>query len=225
MGFIGTISVNRLGGLSLVFGPVFTLIFFFLQPGGTFVDRADPADAASTINAMVSNPGLGQLTGILIPIGLLIFLYGIFVVQGNIKSSGNGDAVSRYGVLFILIGVIGWVVGSGMSLAISGSDIPADQAVSLFGSLYSAFLGVGTVSGILSGIGFMALSLAIFSRDDYNKIAALIAAVAAIVVVVVTIIGGIDRSQLEVMNQVTGICYLVHTAWMFMLGLDLFKKG
>ena len=56
---MGTISVNKLGGLALMAAPVITLIFFFLQPGGTFVDAADPADAGATIKAMVSNAGLG----------------------------------------------------------------------------------------------------------------------------------------------------------------------
>ncbi len=82
---MGTISVNKLGGLALMAAPVITLIFFFLQPGGTFVDAADPADAGATIKAMVSNAGLGKVTSILIPIGLLVFLYGIFVLQGNVR--------------------------------------------------------------------------------------------------------------------------------------------
>ena len=84
---MGTISVNKLGGLALMAAPVITLIFFFLQPGGTFVDAADPADAGATIKAMVSNAGLGKVTSMLIPIGLLVFLYGIFVLQGNVRSN------------------------------------------------------------------------------------------------------------------------------------------
>jgi hypothetical protein len=222
---VGTLSVNTYGGISLIIGPVITLVFFFLQPGNVIIDQADPADAGATINAMVSNAAMSKLTNVIIPIGLLVFLYGIFVVQGNVRSNGNGDALSRYGVQFILIGVVGWVIATGLSLAISGSGLPADQATAAFGSLYSATLGIGTVAGILAGLGFLALALALSTRDDYNKIAALVAAVAAVVVVVVAIIGGIDSSQLQTMSQITGVCYLVHSAWMILLGLDLLKKG
>mgnify|MGYP001809061348 FL=1 len=218
---MGTISVNKLGGLALMAAPVITLIFFFLQPGGTFVDAADPADAGATIKAMVSNAGLGKVTSMLIPIGLLVFLYGIFVLQGNVRSNGNGDALSRIGAQFILVGVIGWVLASGAVLAITGSDLPAEQAASVFESLYSATVGIGTISGIISGIGFLALALALSTRDDYNKIFALVAAVAAVVAIVVGIISAIDTAQLQTMNLITGITYLVHMAWFFTLGRSL----
>ena len=141
---MGTISANKLGGLALMCAPVFTLIFFFLQPGGTFIEAADPADAGATIAAMVSNADLGKVTSVLIPIGLLVFLYGILVLQGNVRSNGNGDALSRIGAQFILVCVIGWVLVSGTSLAITGSELPAEEAASVFGSMYSVTVGINT---------------------------------------------------------------------------------
>lgn len=221
---MGTISVNKLGAFALMFGPVFTLIFFFLQPGGAIIDAADPADAAATITAMLSNSGLAKVTSVLIPIGLLIFLYGISVVVGNVRSNGNGGALAGFGMQFILFGVIGWITVSGASLAIAGTSLPTENAIPIYGSLYGATVGIGTVSGILAGIGFLALALAVSTRDDSNNIAALVAAVAAIVAIVVAIIGGVDSAQLETMTLITGITYLVHTAWFIMIGLDLLKK-
>lgn len=218
---MGTISVNKLGGLALMVAPVITLIFFFLQPGGSFVDAQDPAISEKTIDAMVSNAGLGKLTSIVIPIGLLVFLWGIFVLQGNIRSNGNGDALSRIGAQFVLVGVIGWVVVSGASLAITGTDVVADQAASTFKSLYLATVGINTISGIIAGLGFLALALAISTREDYNKLFALVAAVAAVVAVVAAIISGFDIEQLEAMNLITGITYLVHMVWFFTLGRSL----
>jgi len=203
--------------------PVVTLIFYFLQPGGAIIDAADPANAQATITAMVSNAGLGKVVSIVIPIGLLVFLSGILVLQENVRSNGNGGALSRIAVLFILAGIIGWVVSSGASLAITGSGKEAAEAVPLFASLYSATLGIGTVAGILWGIGTLALALAISTREDSNKIAALVAAVAAVVAIVVTIIGGLDSTTLETMVLISGILYLVHMVWFFMLGLNLSK--
>ena len=220
---MGTISVNKLGGLALMIAPVVTLIFYFLQPGGAIIDAADPANAEATITAMVSNAGLGKVVSIVIPIGLLVFLSGILVLQENVRSNGNGGALSRIAVLFILAGIIGWVVSSGASLAITGSGKEAAEAVPLFESMYSATLGIGTIAGILWGIGTLALALAISTREDSNKIAALVAAVAAVVAIVVTIIGGLDSTTLETMALISGITYLVHMVWFFMLGLNLSK--
>jgi hypothetical protein len=204
-----------------MFAPVVTLIFYFLQPGGSFIDAADPADGAATIAAMVANAGLGKVVSIVIPIGLLVFLSGILVLQENIRSNGNGGALSRIAVLFILVGIIGWVVSAGASLAIIGSTLPTEQAVAFNASLYSATLGIGTVAGVLWGIGTLALALAISTREDSNKIAALVAAVAAVVAIVGTIIGGLDTAQLELMTQITGIIFVVHVVWFFMLGRSL----
>ena len=218
---MGTISANKLGGLALMIAPVVTLIFYFLQPGGAIIDAADPANTKATITAMVSNAGLGKVVSIVIPIGLLVFLSGILVLQENVRSNGNGGALSRIAVLFILAGIIGWVVSSGASLAITGSGKEAAEAVPLFGSLYSATVGIGTVAGILWGIGTLALALAISTREDSNNIAALVAAVASVVAIVVTIIGGLDSTTLETMTLVSGITYLVHMVWFFMLGRSL----
>ena len=220
---MGTVSVNKLGGLALMIAPVVTLIFYFLQPGGAIIDAADPANAKATITAMVSNAGLGKVVSIVIPIGLLVFLSGILVLQENVRSNGNGGALSRIAVLFILVGIIGWVVSAGASLAIIGSTQPIEQAVPFNASLYSATLGIGTVAGILWGIGTLALALAISTREDSHKIAALVAAVAAAVAIVVTIIGGLDSTTLETMTLISGITYLVHMVWFFMLGLNLNK--
>jgi len=203
--------------------PVVTLIFYFLQPGGAIIDAADPANTKATITAMVSNAGLGKVVSIVIPIGLLVFLSGILVLQENVRSNGNGGALSRIAVLFILAGIIGWVVSSGASLAITGSGREAAEAVPLFASMYSATLGIGAVAGILWGIGTLALALAISTREDSNNIAALVAAVAAVVAIVVTIIGGLDSTTLETMTLISGITYLVHMVWFFMLGLNLSK--
>ena len=220
---MGTIPANKLGGLALMLAPVITLIFFFLQPGGIFVDAADPADASATIAAMVGNAALGKVVSVLIPLGLLVFVYGIFVLQENIRLKGNGVALSRLASLFILVGVIGWMVGAGISLTITGSGLPAATALPVFGSLYGASLGIGTIAGIISAIGFLALALAVSTREDSNKIAALVAAVAAVVAIIVTVVGGMDTSQLQTMNQITGVTYLVHMVWFFLLGRNLIK--
>ena len=203
--------------------PVITLILYFLQPGGALIDAADPANGAATIAAMVGNPGLGKVTSVLIPLGLLAMVFGVYVLQANIRASGNGDALSRLGALFFLVAVIGWMVSSGVSLAITGSDLPAQQAAQIYGSLYATTVGIGTIAGLAGGIGFLALALAISTRDDSNKIAALVVAVASVVAIVVTVIGAVDTTTLETMSLITGITYIITVIWFFTLGLNLSK--
>ena len=94
---MGTISVNKLGGLSLALGPVIALVGYFLQPGGMLIDAADPADAQAVIGAMLGNAGLQHLTGFMIAIGLVMMLYGFHALQGVVHEGGNGHALISVG--------------------------------------------------------------------------------------------------------------------------------
>ena len=47
---MGTISVNRLAGLSLIFGPIIAFVFFLIEPGGLLIDSATASDAVGCHN-------------------------------------------------------------------------------------------------------------------------------------------------------------------------------
>lgn len=228
---MGTISVTKLGGWSLILGPVIILVFYFLQPGVAIIDVADPANVAAALPAIINNATLSKLTSIAIPVGLLVLVYGIISFQKHISANGNGDALSRYGALFILVGVLGWITGLGANLAIAGATVPATPIpaeaipgiIGAYGVLYAMTLGIGTVSGIVAATGFLALTLAVYTRDDFNKNFALVAAIAAAVQIVTVIIGGVDSGQLQLMNNIGGVIFLIHTAWLITVGLKLIK--
>ena len=65
------------------------------------------------------------------------------------------------------------------------------------------------------------MALALSTREDYNRVFALVAAVGALVAVVAAIVGGLDAGQLETMSLIIGITYLVHMVWFFTLGRSL----
>lgn len=228
---MGTISLNKLGGWSLILGPILTLVFYFLQPGVAIIDVADPAVAAEAIPAIINNATLSKISSVLIPIGLLVLVYGIFSLQKYISANGNGDALSRYGALLFLVGCLGWITGSGVNLAIAGATVPATPIpaevipaiVAAYGVTYAVTLGIGTVSGLLAAIGFLALTLAVYTRDDFNKNFTLVAAIAAVVQIVTVIIGGVDSGQLALMNNIGGVIFLIHAAWIITIGLKLTK--
>ena len=51
---MGTLSVNKVAGYSLMIGPVIALVMFFLQPGGLIIDPGDADDTAAQAAASVS---------------------------------------------------------------------------------------------------------------------------------------------------------------------------
>ncbi|MQF65195.1 hypothetical protein FIM04_03640 [SAR202 cluster bacterium AC-409-J13_OGT_754m] len=214
---MGTISINRLGGLSLIIGPVIALVFYFLSPGQL---TEDPANTVAFVGAMQANVALTNLTSFMVPIGLIIMLFGFHALQCHIRSSGNGEALSRLGVMFLFIATIGWVMGTAMSFAIAnGAD-----AVQV-GQVYAVAGGFNSIGTLAGGLAIFAFSMAISTRDDFNKNAALVVALSAVVLVVVTVIGITDTTQLQTMSTIGGICYLITSAWSIMLGMALRKTG
>lgn len=217
---MGTVSVNKLGGLSLAIGPVLALIFYFLQPGGPLIDTADPADGAATIGAMMANSTLQHVVGFMIPIGLIMFLYGIFALTGSIRDNGNGDALARYCNILAFMAVMGWMIGVGLSHVIASGNAGAAA-----GALYAANLGIGTMSSAMFGVAILLLSLGLSTRDDCKKMFALVIAALSVVSIVAAVVGGMDSSQLQTMGTVTGMCYAVTTVWFITMGMNLMKKS
>ncbi len=64
---MGTISLNRLGAWSLIVGPVLAFVFFLIQPGVLFIERADPTDGMASVAALSSNGALTNLTALVAP--------------------------------------------------------------------------------------------------------------------------------------------------------------
>jgi hypothetical protein len=211
---MGEISLNKLAGWSMILGPIVALVCYFLQPGGMLIDAANPSDAMASIGAIKGNAFFASLTGIVIPIAMIVFATGI---QHFIESmrGGNGHAIGRIGVLFILMSVASWVVGSAISVGIIDADM------SVVGSMYGIAFSVNTVAGILFGIGGLLVALAASSRDENNSIFAYIAGLAALVAAICSIVTGIDSTQAQTMQAITGICFIVFTIWSIVIGRSM----
>lgn len=217
---MGTISINRLGGLSLIVGPVLALVFFFMAPGQMLVEQTDPTDTAGFVKVMQDNALLTHLTSFVIPLGLVMMLFGFYALQGLVRTGGNGDSLSRLGITFLFFGVIGWVMSSGMGHIVANTD-NTDIAKSVF----QASGGFNIVGNLAGALGFLAFSLAISTRDDFNKNMAIIAALASGVLLITTVIGTSDNTQANTMGMIGGISYIVVAAWSVMIGMAIHKKG
>ena len=208
---MGDISVNKLGGLSLIVGPVVCLVFYFIQQLGVIGSDVDPADGNAVVAALAGNSSLATLTSIGISIALIIMLHGI--VRLAFESS---DALSSLGIKFVIVGTVGWVIASGLTAAIAG-DINN-------GGLYGGALGINQFSGIVWSLGFLLVVLGVSGRDYINKNVAYVVALVAIVGLVTGIIGGFDTSTLQTMNLIGGICYIIFTLWSIWLGKDMMAR-
>ena len=153
---MGDISVNKLGGLSLIVGPVVALVFYFIQQFGVIGSDVDPADGNAVVMALTGNSSLATITAIGISGGLIILLHGI--VRLAMESS---DALSSLGMKFVIVGTVGWVVASALTAAIAG-DINN-------GGLYGGSLGINQFSSIVWSLGFLLVVLGISGRDYINK--------------------------------------------------------
>jgi len=208
---MGDISVNKLGGLSLIVGPVVALVFYFIQQFGVIGSDVDPADGNAVVMALTGNSSLATITAIGITVGLIILLHGI--VRLAMESS---DALSSLGMKFVIVGTVGWVVASALTAAIAG-DINN-------GGLYGGSLGINQFSSIVWSLGFLLVVLGISGRDYINTNVAYVVGLVALVSLVVSVIGGFDSSTLQTMNLIGGICYIVFTLWSIWLGKDMLAR-
>ena len=91
---MGTISVNRLAGLSLIFGPIIAFIFFLIEPGGLLIDSADVSDAVGSIKAKGANAALTNVTNIAIILGLALILSGLYALMRNVAFGRTEQSIA-----------------------------------------------------------------------------------------------------------------------------------
>lgn len=74
---------------------------FLLQPGALLIDRADPSDSAAVVGALSSNAALSNLMTILIALGSVLLVFGLYVKLTTTPKHG-ADGLSRLGLVFII---------------------------------------------------------------------------------------------------------------------------
>ena len=218
---MNSISLYRLGGLALIAGPVLSIVFFLLQPGGLLIDNADSSDAVASITSVASNSTLTIVTSMVIALGLLLIVFGFYAVQKITRSNGIGDALSQFGLLALIIGAFGLIVAQGIHVALADADL---QDLNAWVPVYSVYAGISLMSAIAVSLGFLTFSLALSTRDDFNNIVALVVSIVSVVAVVCFIAAAIVPEQTDTMILIGRICYFPWTIWGILLGLDLLKS-
>ena len=220
---MGTHLLNKLEAWSLILGPLLALIFFMIEPGGMFIDNADSSDALGKINAYVSNPTLSHVTGLVIPLGLILMLYGMsgvnrVIVGQAIRDDSMAAALSRLGILCLTVGAFGWVIISGIAHILVQTDIDSEQAVQSAVAVYRVDSGITILSSAAVATGFMAfnLGLAALFPAGPNRIAALVTAAISLICLITLIIG--HSATNEGMLAISRLCYIPWVIWSIALG-------
>lgn len=218
---MNTLSINKIGALALIVGPVLALASFLIEPGGILIDPADSTDALGSIMAYTSNPAFSRISALMVPLGLLIMLYGLSSIQQAIHDESIGDALSRFGILCMTLATFGWVFVRGLILVLTNTETGSDT------DTYDVMIGITRISGIAASLGFLSFSLGLSTRDPlgFHKIAALVIAAISVLSLASLIIGISAPSQLETMVTIARLCYFPWVIWSAILGIGFIRRG
>ena len=219
---MGTISVNRLAGLSLIFGPIIAFVFFLIEPGGLLIDNAKVSDAVGSITSKGANAALTNVTNIAIILGLALILSGLYALMRNVTLQGNGKALVQMGFFVILIGLTGWILAGGIDFILA--DAQTSDQISGSVPVYYAGLALFYAGGITFGFGGFIFALGLSTRDDFNQIVSLLAALVSLAVMVFFMIAILSNDGLDTFITLARSCYVLLVIWNGYLGIGLMKR-
>ena len=219
---MGTISVNRLAGLSLIFGPIVAFVFFLIEPGGLLIDSAEVSDAVGTITAKSDNATLTNITNIAIILGLTLILSGLYALMRNVTLQGNGKALVQMGFFMIFVGLTGWILGGGVDFILADAETSDQIAGSV--PVYYAGSALFYAGGIALGFGGFIFALGLSTRDDFNQIVSLLAALVSLAVMVFFMIAVLNNDGRDTFISLARSFYVLLVIWYGYLGYGLMNR-
>lgn len=220
---MATRDLNKLEALGLIVGPVLALLFFLLEPGGLLIDPAEPGDAVAIVTAVATNQTMAHISGLAVPLSLLLMLYGLIGINRIIGEEKMSAALSRLGILSMTVGAIGWILTSGLNHVLAQTQIGVEEAFQQAITIYRADSGLTIISSIIVSAGFIAFSLGLAAiyPPGFLKIAAWVITAVSTVALAAFIMGHTGSNQ--DMVTVARACYLPWVIWLAMLGVRFLK--
>ena len=219
---MGTISVNRLAGLSLIFGPTIAFVFFLIEPGGLLIDRADVTDAVGTVTAKGANATLTNVTNIAIILGLALILSGLYALMRNVTLQGNGKAFVQMGFFMIFVGLTGWILSGGMDFILADAQTSDEIKGSI--PVYYAGSALAYAGGIALGFGGCIFALGLSTRDDFNRVISLLAALISLAVMAFFMIAILNSEGRDTFISLARGFYVLLVIWYGYLGFGLMNR-
>ena len=219
---MGTISVNRLAGLSLICGPIIAFVFFLIEPGGLLIDSAEVSDAAGSIKAKSANAALTNVTNIAIVLSLTLILSGLYALMRNVTLQGNGKAFVQMGFFMMLVGLTGWILTGGIDFVLADAQT-ADQIQASVPVYYvgSALLYAG---GIALGFGGFIFALGLSTREEFNRILSLLASLVNLAVMVFFMLAILSNDGRDTFITLARGFYVLLVIWFGYLGTRLMNR-
>ena len=209
---MSSLSVKKLGGLALIVGPILTLVAYQLTPG-VLGDFEMVGNHVAVQMEAAASVGMAEFSGLLLVAAMLVMLFGFNSLSEKVRG-GNGEALFRLGLLPITAGILMWITGAAVYLAIA-NGMPTPNA---------AQAGLTSLGEISFAAGVVVIGLALLSRDDFNKIALGIFVAAGILSLVLNIFS----TQLSLDAQIHGILisitYIIWVIWAVIVGLSQIKE-
>ena len=219
---MGTISVNGLAGMSLIFGPLIAFVFFLIEPGGLLIDSVDVSDAVGSITAKGSNAALTNVTNIAIILSLALILSGLYALMRNVTLQGNGKALVQMGFFMIFVGLTGWILAGGMDFILA--DAQTSDQISRSVPVYYAGSALVYAGGIALGFGGFIFALGLSTRDDFNRIISLLAALISLAVMVFFMIAILNNDARDTFITLARGFYVLLVIWYGYLGFGLMNR-
>ncbi len=219
---MGTIAVNRLAGLSLIFGPVIAFVFFLVEPGGLIIDSAEVSDAVGSITAKGANAALTNVTNIAIILGLALILSGLYALMRNVTLQGNGKALAQMGFFMIFVGLTGWILAGGMDFILADAQTSDQIAGSV--PVYYAGSALFYAGGITLGFGGSIFALGLSTREDFNRIISLLAALVSLAVMAFFIVAILHNDGRDTFITLARGFYVLLVIWYGYLGFGLMNR-
>ena len=219
---MGTISVNRLAGFSLIFGPIIAFVFFLLEPGALLIDSAEVSDATGSITAKGANATLTNVTNIGIILGLALILSGLYALMRNVTLQGNGKALVQMGFFMIFVGLTGWILASGIDFILADAQTSDEVRGSV--PVYYAGSALVYAGGITLGFGGFIFALGLSTRDEFNRIISLLAALVSLAIMVFFSVAILYNDGLDTFITLARGLYVLLVIWYGYLGVRLMNR-
>lgn len=216
-------TINKVESMGLIVGPVMALLFFLLEPGGIVIDPAEPGDALGNITALASNPALAHVSSLMVPLSILLMIFGVAGVSRVMQGETMSGGLSRLGILCMAIGGAGWILAAGLNHVLAQTSMESEQSLQQAMVIYRVDSGLTIISSVVVAFGVLAFSLGLSATypRGFGRTAALVIAAVSIIALIAFIIGHIGPSP--DMMRVARACYFPWVAWFVYVGVNFLK--
>ena len=210
---MGTISTNKLAGLTMIIGPALGVLIW-LVVGIAMGGSTNPVDFQAQADSLTGGKALAFTIAML---SIITTVFGWGVVQKSTSVDGVGEALTRLGFLFYLFQVIAGTVFIGATIAASWQGSAGANTIAVG-------FGVNVLGGILGGIGIILFAMGLSARNEYNSIMAYIVSIAWVLGIVFSALIILDKNQAELSQIVITIAFIITAIWSITVGRVIMNK-